>query len=364
MPGRQFSALALLLAAALTACASGTGGLVGEARLHALFPQEARATEPLRELFSSERPLYFTLVADFEQLSKDREEENEERPARLLLPVPGGDTVDLPVQVRTRGHFRLQRATCSFPPLRLNFPEDSVAGTLFQGQDKLKLVTHCRGLETYEQNVVEELMTYRIYQLLTDKGFRGQLAFINYQDSGGKNATVSRLGFLLEDEEHLAERLGGTMVEVERASPDSFEPQQAGLLYLFQYMISNADWSVVAFHNTRALRVGSEYFPIPYDFDFSGLVDAPYAGPNPAHANEQTSVRDRLYQGFCSDRIDYEALFQLFSGRREAIRELIRTQPGLWERNADEAIRFLDEFFREIGSPASARDRFLRACKR
>ncbi len=364
MSRSRILALAPLLTFALAGCASGTGGLSGEARLHALIPQEAQATAPLQDLFSSERPLVLTLRADFDQLSKDRDEESEERPARLLLPGPGGDILDLSLQVRTRGNFRLKKATCTFPPLRLNFPQDSVAGTPFQGQDKLKLVTHCRGIDTYEQNVVEELMAYRIYGLLTEVGYRSQLAFITYEDSSGRNAPVSRLAFLIEDDDHMAERLHGEMVEVAQAPAEQFHPQQAGLLYLFQYMIGNTDWSMVAFHNTKVMRIDRDYYPIPYDFDFSGLVDAPYAGPNPALAEEHQTVRQRVYQGFCSDRIDYDALFALFKDRQEAMEDLIRTQPGLSRPNAEDALRYLGQFFREIGNPTEARARIRQSCRK
>lgn len=336
----------------LSGCASGTGGsAVGSERLFTLIPQEAQAPSPLQELFASERPLVFTLQADFDQLAGDREEEAEERPARMLLPAPGGDTLDLPLNVRTRGNFRLRRGICPFPPLRLNFPTDSVAGTVLEGQDKLKLVTHCREQEFHEQNVLEELLAYRIYNLLTDVGFRVQLAFITYLDTSGKNRPLSRLGFLIEDEEGMAARLEGEMLEVPRAHPDQFQPRQAGLMYLFQYMIGNTDWSMAGFHNTKVMRIGTEYLPVPYDFDFSGLVNAPYAGPNPALAHLHDSVRDRVFRGHCSDRIDYDELFGLFQERRESILEMIRTQPALSQRNATTAVRYIEAFYLELDNP-------------
>ena len=46
------------------------------------------------------------------------------------------------IRVRVRGKSRLR--VCDFPPLRLNFAEGATEQTIFAGQDKLKLVTHCR----------------------------------------------------------------------------------------------------------------------------------------------------------------------------------------------------------------------------
>jgi hypothetical protein len=349
----------------LFGCASGGGGsLVGSERLLAILPQEAEASSPLRELFTGERPLVFTLEADFDQLTRDRAEDNEERPARAFLPGLAGDTLELPLKVRTRGNFRLRRDICPFPPLRLNFPSAAVEGTVLEGQDKLKLVTHCREQEFHEQNVVEELLAYRIYNELTDVGFRVQLAFITYLDTSGRNRPLSRLAFLIEDEDKMAARLDGQMLEVARAAPDQFHQRQAGIMYLFQYMIGNTDWSMAAFHNVKVMRIGTEYLPIPYDFDFSGLVNAPYAGPNPALAHLHSSVRERLYRGFCSDRIDFDEIFGLYQDKREPILEMIRTQPGFSQRSVSTAVRYIEDFYRELDNPERFKGMIRQQCGR
>jgi hypothetical protein len=235
---------------------------------------------------------------------------------------------------------------------------------VLEGQDKLKLVTHCREQEFHEQNVVEELLAYRIYNELTDVGFRVQLAFITYLDTSGRNRPLSRLGFLIEDEDKMAARLGGQMLEVAQAAPDQFHQRQAGIMYLFQYMIGNTDWSMVAFHNVKVTHIGMEYFPIPYDFDFSGLVNAPYAGPNPALAHLHSSVRERLYRGFCSDRIDFDEIFGLYQEKREAILEMIRTQPGFSQRSVSTAVRYVEDFYRELDNPERFKAMIRQQCGR
>ena len=316
------------------------------------------------ELFASDAPLLLTLEADFNQLKKDREQESEERPARVILGGPGDGTLSLPATVRTRGNFRLRSDICAFPPLRLNFPTDSVAGTVFEGQDKLKLVTHCREWDSYEQNILEEYLAYRIYGQLTDIGFRVQLALINYVDTSGSSDTVSRLAFFIEAEDALAARLDGEMLEVPVANPEDYPPQQIGLVNLFQFMIGNTDWSAVRFHNVKLIRVGWEYLPIPYDFDFSGFVDTPYAGPNPLIAHRIQRVTQRLYWGVCSERIDFPALFSLFNERRDAILEIIRTQPGLNDRNIRLATRYLEEFYEIITDEHETDWQILNSCRR
>ena len=53
-----------------------------------------------------------------------------------------GEMVSLAVQVSTRGKSRLD--VCKFPPLALSVKKKAAAGTVFEGQKNLKLVTHCQ----------------------------------------------------------------------------------------------------------------------------------------------------------------------------------------------------------------------------
>jgi hypothetical protein len=235
---------------------------------------------------------------------------------------------------------------------------------VFDGQDKVKLVTHCRDWDSYEQNVLEEYLAYRIYNQLTDVGFRVHLALITYVDTSGKDEPVSRAAFFIEPEDGLAARLGGDMLEVPAANPEDYPPQQIGLMNLFQFLIGNTDWSAVRFHNVKLVRVGWDYLPIPYDFDFSGLVDAPYAGPSPNLAHRIRTVRERLYRGICSDRIDFQDLFSRFNERREDILDLVRTQPCLRDRSIRMATNYIEEFYEIINDEHEADWQILSACRR
>ncbi|MCK5653275.1 MAG: hypothetical protein KAJ42_17950 [Gemmatimonadetes bacterium] len=321
----------------------------------------SRAPLPER-LFETDVPLILTLEADFHQLRDDREQESEERPGRVFLEGETGE-ISFPVRIRTRGRFRLNDYICSFPPVRLDFPSDSLGGSVLEGLDKVKLVTHCRNQDTYEQNVLEEYLAYRVYEILTEVGFRVQLALITYRDISGEEDEVSRLAFLIEDEDALAERLGGEILEVEQANPDHFVPRQAGLMYLFQYLIGNTDWSIARAHNMKFLRIGREHYPIPFDFDFSGFVDTPYAGPSPVVARYITKVRDRRFWGVCSDEIEYPALFSHFNERREAILELIRNQPGLKDRNVQLATSYVESFYDIINNGRDADFMIVNGCR-
>jgi hypothetical protein len=318
---------------------------------------------PPTELFASDSVLRFTLSADFRQLKDDRSQESEERPAIIWISGAGGDTVEVTLKVRTRGRYRLQKNICSFPPLRLNFQESQPRGTVFDGQDKLKLVSHCHDRDSYEQNVLEEYLAYRIYNQLTPASFLVRPVEITYLDSGGGEDPITRLGFLIEDEELLAARIGGLHLDIPGARADAFEPQQMGIMFLFQYMIGNIDWSTANSQNLKVFRVDPDHFAIPYDFDWSGLVDAPYAGPSPLTERLHGSVRERLYLGVCLEEIDFDAVFSLFEERKESIFQAVRQVPGLSDANSRRAAEYLEEFYEFIQDPDRAKRNLRRMCK-
>jgi len=359
----SISTLALL-------CSCGPAGSKGgsytppePAPFSEMTPHLGMSPSAVSELFTSDAPLDFVLAADFDELRKDRTDDAKDRPAQILVMGPDGDPVEIPSHVKTRGNFRLQRSTCADPPLRLNLPETRPQGTVLDGQDKLKLVTHCRDSDRSEQNILEEYLAYRIYNQLTDISFRVQLAEITYLDTSGKHDPVHRMGFLIEDEDAMAERLAGLMIETPGANPDDFVREDLALMYMFQFMVGNVDWGAGTSHNVKILRKDSEYYPIPFDFDWSGLVDAPYAGPSPMTEPFHDSVRERLYWGACLQGLDYQALFGRFRSARNEILGLVRDQAGFSERSRESAEDYLEEFFSIIDDPRQAERAIINACR-
>jgi hypothetical protein len=316
-----------------------------------------------QELFSSDSVFRFSLRADLEALRNDRSQESHDRAAHLRMATPAGDSLEIPLEVRTRGRYRLQKDICSFPPLRLDFQEDLALGSVFDGQDKVKLVTYCHDRDSYEQNVLEEYLAYRIYNRITDASFRVRLAEITYIDTKGRDDPVTRMGFLIEDEDAMAARINGMVLDVPGARATDFQPAQMGEMFLFQYLIGNIDWSTANSQNLKILRVGMDYLAIPYDFDWSGLVDAPYVGPSPLTERLHESVRERLYLGTCWDEVDFPAVFARFEERREGIYDVARSVPGLTEANTRFAIAYLDEFYDFISDPKQAETALGKMCR-
>ena len=320
--------------------------------------QAAAQSSPL---FDSGEVLELTLVADFAALEGDRGEVSPRRPAVLWTASADGAAVGLEVTVRTRGNFRLRRSTCAFPNLRIDFGEGAGA-TAFAGQDALKLVAHCRNTDDYEQNALEEYLAYRLYNLVSDASFRVRLARFVYADVNGASAPVSRLGFLVEDLDAVAARLGGIAFQSREVNPLLLDPEATARLELFQYMIGNTDFSIVFSHNSELLRLPEgPYRSIPYDFDFAGLVDSPYATPDASLGTR--SVRERVYRGFCRREVAMEEIYEFFRERRAAFAAAVREVPALDVEGQERAVGYLDEFFDVVASPRARRDLIERQCR-
>jgi hypothetical protein len=314
-------------------------------------------------LFSSDEPLKLTLTADFSALKHDRRGEPSEHPGTLVWYREGADSVALDVRLRTRGHFRRDPANCSFPPLRVDFKKAKVDGTVFQGQDKLKLVVPCKpNLTAYEQYVLREYLLYRVYATITDMSFKVRLARITFMDSSGGSDPFTRFTFFIESDAAMAARVQGRLLDI----PDGkiiranvLSPAVSTRVAVFEYMIGNTDWADARIHNVASLLVASRVASVPYDFDFSGAVQAPYATPAPGLPI--ANVRQRYYQGWCWPGQDTDAILAAFRAAQPRIEELYRTFPYLDERVRDETLAYFAQFFKTIATPARARH-FLGEC--
>ena len=311
-------------------------------------------------LFQDEAPLRLTLKTDLRALFRDRDAEREDHPATLTYVTPAGDTTSVPVALRTRGIFRLQR--CAFPPLRLDLPRRRLDGTPFAGEDKLKLVTHCRDQRSFEQNLLQEYALYRVFNAVTHRGFRARLARVTYVDSVRAD-TITRYAVLLESAQALARRLGTEIVDAPNVYEFLIDDAHMTEVAVFQYLIGNTDWSVWGPHNITIVRdtVGRLY-AIPYDFDFAGVIAAPYAVPAPQLPIR--SVRERLYRGFCQPDSLLATVLARFRAVKDSIYAAYRAVPDLQPGDLRRALGYFDEFYRTIDDPGAVRREFVRGCRR
>lgn len=280
-----------------------------------------------------------------------------------------GQEHSLDLKLRTRGKYRRKKTTCNFSPIRLNFRKKQVDGTEFAGQDKLKLVTHCQTRKkSFEQLVLREYLAYRIMQVLSDKSFGARLMQITYVDTEKDGKSITKYGFVIEDEDDIGKRIGMVAAEVRGIKAEELDPRHANLVSVYEYLIGNTDFSLIlgpadtsCCHNAILFsKNGPPYTPIPYDFDFSGIVNAPYAEPNPRFSIR--SVTNRLYRGRCKNNELLDGTFAYFLEKESEIRNLVTELEGLDNRNRKSVNKFLDGFFEDITDPKAKERKFIRRC--
>jgi hypothetical protein len=247
---------------------------------------------------------------------------------------------------------------------------------MFEGQDKLKLVTHCQDdKDEYQQYVLLEYLTYRTYNLLTELSFRVRLARITYVDTEESRDPATSYAFLIEDEEMMSVRNGWEFLAVPQIPPAMVDPTNLALVEVFQYFIGNTDYSAFmpepekheCCHNTKPIgTMAGPVFAVPYDFDLSGLVDTRYANRLYRGNLEQLgirNVRDRLYRGMCVSQGELPDVFDLFNQKREEIYALYREQQDLDPKVLEETTKFIDKFYEVINDEGKTKREFRDRCR-
>ena len=73
---------------------------------------------------------------------------------------------------------------------------------------RIKVVTHCKGSQDYEEYVLKEYLCYKIYNIISPVSFRVRLVRMTYVDTGRKNKVTEGWAFMIEPKHMLAERHG------------------------------------------------------------------------------------------------------------------------------------------------------------
>jgi hypothetical protein len=313
------------------------------------------------KLFRSKEPVVMWLQADFKTVFKDRDSmSTKQYPATLRYLGEQGDTLSLDVKLGTRGHYRLR--TCEFLPLKVFFDKEKTKGTLFGGEASLKLTPHCEKSDRHAQNIYVEYAAYGMYNLLTPISLKARLATITWIDPNNPKLTMTRPGFWTQDQDDMAKEVRGKVLMQTGGKASEMEPRQMAITDVFQYMVGNTDFSLSYLHNYRIVQMDTSmnYFPMAYDFDWTGLVDAPYATPDYRLGLKRTT--DRLYRGGCHDPEVLAQGVALFKAKKDSIYGTLREIKGLSPARLKEAESFLDEFYKELNDPGTVRRVFNTPC--
>lgn len=319
---------------------------------------QAVQTAPADPLFADPAPLAITLTAPFEQIDDERDKDQEYR-GTLTYTGSDGEPVVLDARFEVRGNWRLSKSNCSYSQLWVDLRRGQLPGTLFENQNRLKLVVQCRRQSRYADYIQRELQAYQIFSRLSEFHFDTRELMVTYVDSE-EGDSRTHAGFFIEHQNRLADRFAMEEVEANSVSASALDPLQGALVSLFMYFVGNTDFSLIqgppeeeCCHNAKLLASGESFYPVPYDFDASGFVDTSYA-PEPLPQFRIRSNRTRLYRGFCVD----EAVMS------DALARFRSIETEVTDMMAETRTRgFVEDFFETINEPRDLRRQILEKCR-
>jgi hypothetical protein len=315
-------------------------------------------------LFEDVDPLEITLHFDLTTYFRAKPRD-EYMKGRLTLNPGRPDSLSRDIRIKTRGIFRNEY--CFYAPLELNLKNADFGYSDLDSLKKIKLVPQCMAGTESEKYVLVEYLIYRMYHLMTDTSFKVRLLRINYVDTQNKKKPFTQYGFFIEPVSMLCKRTNSVEIVSRALNQKSIFPRVMDRIAIFNYMIGNYDWAVPNQHNIKVLKplvMDPLNFAsaVPYDFDFTGLVNASYAVPEDKITGT-TNIRERIFLGVCRSREVYQKDLEEFLARKDEFYRLINDFPYLNARQKKDLIMYLEGFFDKCVGRQEVLGVFLNNCK-
>lgn len=293
------------------------------------------------DLFQTEKRTELILTADFDSIKVNIR--NKDYVLGILeIKQDNRKSTTLPVKLRPRGKSR--RMMCDFPPLKLKFQKQYLDSMGMEKHDEFKLVTHCMETDWTQAVIMREYLIYQLYNVITPYSFQARLVNITYKNTGKSFNKAKNIGIIIEDPEAMAKRnhcktMGQMVIKL-----DSLHAEQEKMATVFHFMIGNADWSFAMARNTELIQMKDGHIvPVPYDFDYAGLVKAPYARANAALG--QKTVLDRVYLGSATTYEELENCFNYFKSKKAELLKTLADFNGLDFIAENEMRIYINDFF-------------------
>ena len=315
-------------------------------------------------LFANEEPLEITLQYDLTTYLRKKPRE-EYLNSKITFHPGTADSLTRDIKLRTRGVFR--HTQCYYPPIELNFRNAGFGYSDLDSIRRLKMVPQCNSGRDSERYVLIEYLIYKMFSTLTDTSFKVRLLKVNYIDSENRQKPFTQFGFFIEPVKMLAARTNSVEIESRALTQKTVYPNMIDRIAIFNYMIGNFDWAVPNQHNIKTFKpmvFDSEYLvtAVPYDFDFTGLVDASYAIPDDKITGT-TSIRERIFLGVCRSREEYQQALVEFLEKKDEIYGMINEFPYLDDKQKKKMTYYLDTFYEQCTGKQRIVNVFLNSCK-
>ncbi|HMQ07716.1 MAG TPA: hypothetical protein PKC30_10485 [Saprospiraceae bacterium] len=289
------------------------------------------------------------LETSFQSIMDDREEEKSSyQKAYLTIMGGGSEALTTEINVRPRGVTR--KSLCDFPPLMLKLKKKQRETLEVRDSDNIKIVTQCMNQPEYQQYVHKEYLHYKIYNTITDHSFRVKWLNVIYKDSNKEYDDFTSVGFIIEPTDVMTHRLGCSYDENDTSPVKNLDKSAYKNFVVFQYMMGNTDWNLSERHNIRMITCSSATgpVPVPYDFDYSGTVNAEYAKPHPMLPIQ--SVTERLFQFRGPADEDFSENYAFFNDKKDEFFEIVQESSFLNSETKKEILQYLEGFYKNISS--------------
>ena len=310
-----------------------------------------------KSLFEDERPIEVTLTTDIGSLIDNRKDPTFQKAAIAWKFPDSSSAINEEIQIRPRGITR--KIVCNMASLMLDFK--TAGSPRLSSLNKLKMVGGCGKTNSDEQFALKEYLVYKIYNLFTEMSFRVRLLHVKYEDSKGKSKSFTQYAYVIEDVDDMAKRnrcreKKGKSFNSERTNRDMMT-----LVAVFQFMIGNTDWSVPNFHNIKLLVPKTDSlampFVVPYDFDYSGIVNTGYAVPTEELG--LYGVTERLYRGFPRTMEEIEAIAAVFIQKEEQVKVIINNFSLCDTKAKKQMINYVESFYQIMRNKKQLKSTFI-----
>ena len=319
----------------------------------------------LSELFKSDEILRVSLRYSNKDIKKDTNDSTYIY-TYLKYAEENADWDSLEVRLRRRGHFRLEH--CYFTPLKVKIKKKEAKNTLFDDHKNLKMVLPCLVQRDMNDNVIKEYLAYKLYEKVSPYHFKTRLIDLNYEDIRGNKIKPHVVkAFIIEDDKHVAKRIGGRVIE-SNIHPMNHVARESVRNSFFQFMIGNTDFSNAYQHNSKLIFLDGQIIPVPYDFDMAGMVNTSYATVSQIN-NEQLNIErvtQRMYRGFQREPKLFHEVRLEFLNNRPALLKVIQDCEHLFEDEKEyfSTLLFIEEFFEILNNPKKFQNEILAMARR
>jgi hypothetical protein len=227
----------------------------------------------------------------------------------------------------------------------MKIKKDQSEGTVFEGNKTLKLVLPCKLEAENNDNILQEFIAYKIYEMISPFHFKTKRVNVDFNEIRGKKTKNFKLkGFLIEDDKRVAKRHEGKVFE-RFVHPMGMQHLTSVHNAFFQFLLGNTDFSVAYQHNGKLLFVNKEIIPLPYDFDMTGWVNPSYATVNQSLGIK--SVRERVYRGFKREEQYFDQVREDFIAKKIELIDMVSSFKSEFSnpKEFENMFEFMNDFY-------------------